>query len=126
MAKAKTSKAVTVYRQAPAPVIRMTVPKPVKAPRRRSSGGGGGGGTGMEVLTGPAVAGGLLGVLKKTGMLDKVPAIPVVGRIGGTAILSYLWMRNGGGKLAKDLCLAATTIAAFQLGEKGEIDGEDE
>ena len=75
----------------------------------------------------PVVAGaGVLGFLKKSGIMDQVPSLPVVGRIGAVAIIGHLWHRNGGGQLARDVSLAAAAIAAYQLTSKGEIDGEDD
>lgn len=131
MAKRRTTSAVQVYRApaAPAPVIRVSAPRPVKAPRRRRSsggGGGGGGGNSNKNLIGTIVAAGLVGMLKKSGVLDKIPALPVVGRIGALAIGAHFWAKNGGGSLARDISLAAGSVAAYQMGSNGSIDGEDD
>lgn len=119
-----------VYRApAPAaPVIRVSAPRPVKAPRKRrsSGGGGGGGGGGNKNLIGVVVAAGLVGMLKKSGVLDKIPSLPVVGRIGALAIGAHFWAKNGGGSLARDISLAAGSVAAYQMGSNGSIDGEDD
>lgn len=129
MARRKTA-AVQVYRApaAPAPIIRVSAPRPVKAPRRRSrgGGGGGGGGGGNKNLIGTVVAAGLVGMLKKSGVLDKIPALPVVGRIGALAIGAHFWAKNGGGPLARDISLAAGAIAAYQMGSNGSIDGDED
>lgn len=74
---------------------------------------------------GVVLGAGVVGMLKKSGMLDMIPALPVVGRIGAVAIGAHFWGRHGGGALARDISLAAGAIAAYQMGSKGEIDGDD-
>lgn len=130
MAKRTATRAVQVYRAPPAqsssPVIRISTPKPAKAPRRRSSGGAGGAQSHQKNLVGVIVGAGLIGMLKKSGTLDKIPSLPVVGRIGALAIGAHFWAKNGGGALARDVSLAAGAIAAYQMGSNGSIDGEDD
>lgn len=130
MAKTKSS-GIQVYRAPPAaaPVIRIQSPQaiaPKKQRRRRSSGGGGGGGGGTARLLGVAVGAGIVGMLKKSGILDNIPSIPVVGRIGTVAIAAHVWSNHGGGQLARDVAMAAASVAAFQLGSQGSIDGDDD
>lgn len=71
-----------------------------------------------------AVGAGMVGMAKKAGLVDKLPAVPFIGRIGTLAILAHFWARNGGGQLATDISLAAASIAGYQLGSQGAIDGE--
>lgn len=134
MARTRNSSGVSVWRPPAqqAPIIRVSAPRVVAAPkakrrsRPRHGGGGGGGGGGTKQLMGVVVGAGIVGVLKKSGMMSQIPSIPVVGRIGAIAIAAHFWAQNGGGQLARDISLAAASIAAFQFGSEGEITGEDD
>lgn len=68
----------------------------------------------------------VLGIAMKSGFVDKLPAIPVIGRLGTVAIGAHYWARHGGGKLARDVALCAAVIAGYQLGTEGSIHGDDE
>jgi hypothetical protein len=73
-----------------------------------------------------AVGGALYGFAVKQGLIDKLPAIPVLGRTGTAAILLDYWSRHGGGQLAHRAARAAAAIAGYQLGHEGKISGSDE
>lgn len=69
-----------------------------------------------------ALGGAAFGLLEKLG--PSIPTIPVVGRAGTVAIAAYFF---GGKKpgLARDICLAATVLASYQLLKDGKISGDD-
>lgn len=70
------------------------------------------------------VGGGLYGLLVKHGMIDKLPAIPVLGRTGTAAIALNYFGRRGGGDMVRRAGLAAAVIAGYQLGSEGAIHGD--
>jgi hypothetical protein len=72
-----------------------------------------------------AVGGALYGFAVKQGIIDKLPAIPILGRTGTAAILLDYWSRHGGGQLAHRAARAAAAIAGYQLGHEGKISGDD-
>lgn len=69
-----------------------------------------------------ALGGAAFGLLEKMG--PAIPTIPVLGRAGTVAVAAYFF---GGKKqgLARDICLAAATLAAYELIKDGKIAGED-
>ena len=64
-----------------------------------------------------------IGFAEKSGLLDKLPEVPLVGRKGALAIATYYWARHGGGSLARDICLVAAAISGYELGKEGSISG---
>jgi hypothetical protein len=69
-----------------------------------------------------ALGGAAFGLIEK--LAPSLPTIPVVGRAGTVAIAAYFF---GGKKpgLARDVCLAAASLAAYQLLKEGKIAGDD-
>jgi hypothetical protein len=133
---ATRSASVTRIVKAPAPIIRVSAPRAAPARRRahrrrRSSGrsvnlGGMTGGLISNEAIQMAVGGALYGFAVKQGIVDKLPAIPVLGRTGTAAILLDYWARHGGGQLAHRAARAAAAIAGYQLGHEGKISGSDD
>lgn len=77
----------------------------------------------MGMIGKVAMGGAVLGFLEKQG--TSIPTVPVLGRAGTIAVAAYFF----GGKrpgLARDICLAATAIAASQLVREGKISGDDD
>ena len=129
-----SSRAAPVTRivKAAAPIIKVSAPRaPARraAPRRRrksssrSSGMGVGGIISNEAIQ-MAVGGALYGYAVKSGLVAKLPAIPVLGRTGTAAILLDYWSRHGGGQMAHRAARAAAAIAGYQLGNEGSIQGD--
>ena len=124
-----TTKIVRVPARQSAPVIKVTAPRtaPVRRrKRRRSSSSGGGGRVGgiiRESAINEAIGGAIYGFAVKSGWIDKLPAIPVVGRTGTAAILLDYLSRRGGGPMVKRAATAAAVIAGYQLGSTGAITG---
>lgn len=71
-----------------------------------------------------AIGGALYGYAVKSGLVAKLPAIPVLGRTGTAAILLDYWARHGGGQIAHRAARAAAAIAGYQLGAEGKISGD--
>lgn len=116
----------------PAPVIKVSAPRAAPVRRRRShrrrrSGGGGGGaiaGLVSNETVQMAVGGALYGFAVKSGLVAKLPAIPILGRTGTAAIAFDYWSRHGGGPWAGRAARAAAAIAGYQLGHDGTISGD--
>ena len=68
--------------------------------------------------------GALYGFAVKSGLVAKLPAIPIVGRTGTAAIVLDYWSRHGGGAMVGRAARAAATIAGYQLGAEGTIQGD--
>jgi hypothetical protein len=122
MAKRRSSYALaprTTVVRAPAPIIRVSAPRAPKRRRshRRSSGGGGGN---SRLMKG-GLGGLAFGLLVKSGVVDKLPEIPVIGRTG-TAALALNYFSKGQGMLG-DAAFAAACIAGYQMGFEGHIHG---
>lgn len=129
---ATRSAPVTKIVKAAAPIIRVSAPRAAPARRRthrrRRSGSSLGGMTGGLISNESiqmAVGGALYGFAVKQGLIDKLPAIPVLGRTGTAAILLDYWSRHGGGQLAHRAARAAAAIAGYQLGHDGKISGDE-
>lgn len=124
---------VKIVRQA-APIIKVSAPRapakrkaPTRRRRRSSSGFSGGGAVGGLISSEAiqmAVGGALYGYAVKSGVVAKLPAIPVLGRTGTAAILLDYWARHGGGQIAHRAARAAAAIAGYQLGAEGKIQGD--
>lgn len=71
-----------------------------------------------------AIGGLIYGFAVKSGIVAKLPEIPVVGRTGSAAILLDYFSRHGGGHLAGRAARAAAAIAGYQLGAEGKITGD--
>lgn len=76
--------------------------------------------TGVDV----AIGGALYGFAVKQGWVDKLPAIPIVGRTGTAAILLNYFAKRGGGPMVQKAAIAAAVLAGYQLGSTGAITGE--
>lgn len=116
--------------KAAAPIIRVSTPRAAPArrrsPRRKShSSGMGVGGLISNESIQMAIGGALYGYAVKSGLVAKLPAIPVLGRTGTAAILLDYWSRHGGGHLAGRAARAAAAIAGYQLGHEGSISGDE-
>jgi hypothetical protein len=72
-----------------------------------------------------ALAGGIYGLLKKQGILDKLPIIPVLGRTGTVALVCWYWGKHGGGNVVRQVGQVAAVLAGYQLGSEGAVTGDD-
>lgn len=71
-----------------------------------------------------ALGGAIYGFCVKQGLVDKLPAIPIVGRTGTAALVLDYWSRRGGGRIVHTAARAAAAIAGYQLGSTGKIQGD--
>jgi len=69
-------------------------------------------------------AGAAVGLLKRTGVLEQIPRLPYVGRIGTAAIVAHLLSKQTGSKLAKDIRNALAVLASYQLASSDKPIGE--
>lgn len=124
-AAATTTRIVRVG--SPAPIVRVTAPRPVRrrrGGRRRSGGGRIGSGLISNETVQMAIGGVAYGYAVKLGIVEKLPAIPIIGRTGAAALLLDYASRHGGGELCRRASRAAAAIAGYQLGHEGKITGD--
>ena len=120
--------------RAPAPIIRIATPRavPVKAPKHRRRGGKGkGAGAGSISPVEGFVGAVILGQAEKSGILDKLPELPMVGRKGAGALVLYYWGKHGGGPMARKGAVLLAIAAGLEFGKEGkitgaEVDGEED
>lgn len=113
----------------PAPMVKPIIVKPaavvVKKPKKhpRHHGGGGRGLSGFvsNDRIGKVVGALAVGFLEKQGLMQQLPALPLIGRKGTIALAAY--MLGGKSKLANDICDAALILAAHEFGSTGSITG---
>lgn len=78
-------------------------------------------------MIGVALGGAIFGFIEKK--YPTMPTLPVVGRAGTVAIVSYFLAKKGGfghAGIVKDVGVAAAAIAGYQLGAVGKIAGDDD
>jgi hypothetical protein len=126
---APVTKIIRVPAATKAPVIRVQAPRAAPVRRRRSHRRSGGvghhvGGLVSNEAVQALVGGALFGFAVKSGIVAKLPEIPLVGRTGTAAILLDYYSRHGGGPLAARAARAAAAIAGYQLGAEGKITGD--
>ena len=91
-----------------------------KRPHRRRTASGTGGVTPIKV----AITAYVIGAAEKSGILDKLPEVPVIGRKGAIALITYYWARHGGGQIVRDVSLVSAALCGYQYGKDGVISGE--
>lgn len=69
-------------------------------------------------------AGAAVGLLKRTGVLEQIPRLPYVGRIGTAAIAAHLISKQTGSRLARDIRNALAVLASYQLASSDKPIGE--
>lgn len=115
--------AIVVAAPRRAPARRRAAPKRRARGRRRGGGltlGGGG-------ILGHAMGGALYGFAVKQGWIDKLPAIPVLGRTGTAALLLNEAAKRGMmSQFTRPAANAAAVLAGYQLGNEGSIHGDDD
>lgn len=125
--KRRSSTTRTQIIRTPAPIVRVTAPRAAPVKRRRwfRQRAAQVGGIASQHNIDMALAGAAVGFAVKEGWIDKLPAIPVVGRIGAAAIALDYFSRHGGGPFARRGALACAVLAGYQLGNEGTIHGDD-
>lgn len=77
-------------------------------------------------MIGSAIGGAVLGFVEKT--FPNLPTMPLIGRAGTIAIGAYLLSGRGGsmGTILRDVAIAGSVIAGYQLGKDGKVSGDDD
>jgi hypothetical protein len=115
--------APTKRRSSPRAIV-MSAPRKIKHHARRASKAYASASL-TKVLGGIALASGLIGLAEKSGLMDNLPDVPMIGKKGVVAIGAWAFSRyGGGGAIARDVAIAATALATYQLGKEGKISGE--
>jgi len=68
------------------------------------------------------MGGALLGFLDQA-IGSKLPTIPLLGRAGTIALGAYLFGKGRGGGMLRDIALAASAVAGYEIGTKGSVSG---
>jgi hypothetical protein len=129
MAKKTKSRALALRpftMSAPKPIVlkqTRTIVKHTKHKKRHHHAGG------MRGLVDPArigivVGGAAVGFLQKQNL--NIPHLPVLGQAGTIGLAAYLLSDGGKNRIADEICTAALTVAAYELGSTGQIVGGDE
>lgn len=71
-----------------------------------------------------ALGGAAFALIEKMG--PTIPTLPILGRAGSVAVAAYFFGGKSKAGIARDICLAASTLAAYQLMHDGKIAGDDE
>lgn len=139
MAKKRTATRTQVVRvvpSAPAPIVvaarraparRRAAPAKRRSPRRRRGGSvaaGLGGFVSQHNLDG-FLGGAMFGYAVKEGWVDKLPAVPVIGRTG-TAALALDYFSKRGFPFLRKAAIAAAVLAGYQLGHDGKVTGDEQ
>lgn len=135
------TKVVTVRQPAPVVIREQVAPRrrrqstamvvaPRAAPvkRRRSVGGSSSsvGALTPSKLFSVGLGGAIYGYIEKK--FPTLPTLPMIGRSGTIAVISYFVAKNGGmghSGIVKDVGIAAAAIAGYQLGSTGKVSGDD-
>jgi hypothetical protein len=110
----------------PSPIVRIAAPRAPKRRRhhyRKHAGRIGGGIISNESVQ-LAIGGALYGYAVKSGIIAKLPELPLLGRTGTAAIILDYFGRHGGGQLCTRAAHAAASIAGYTLGMEGKISGD--
>jgi hypothetical protein len=112
------------FRPAVKPIVIRTT-KVVKSKKRhhKAARHGGRGLTDPKRM-GIIVGGFAVGMIQKQGL--PLPKLPFLGEAGTIGLAAYFLSDGGKNKLADEICTAALTIAAYELGSTGSIIGADE
>lgn len=82
-------------------------------------------------ITAAAAAGAVVGLMKSSGILEKIPRLPYVGRIGSAAVAAYFLAMHTNNRMIGDVSRALFSLSAFQLASSDKkiedrIEGPDE
>lgn len=109
--------------RAPAPVVRVSVPRAAKVRHRRGKGGGGVGALSVQRMLAIGLGGMALGFIEKA--VPSMPTIPVIGKKGTIALVAYFMSRGGHGpSILRDVAVVASGMAGYELGATGKISGD--
>jgi hypothetical protein len=133
MAKKGTSTALAIKHalargraQGAARPIILRAPAPVHHKKKHHGGGHGGGIAGIfsSRRTHLMMGAYAVGVIEKQGLMQQLPALPILGHTGTIGVAAHM-ISGGKAGLADDIATAAFIIAAHELGQTGSIVGGD-
>lgn len=105
----------------------VVAPRATPVRRRRAVGGGASvGALTPSKLFSVGLGGAIYGYIEKK--FPTLPTLPMIGRSGTIAVISYFVAKNGGmghAGIVKDVGIAAAAIAGYQLGSTGKVSGDD-
>jgi hypothetical protein len=118
----------TVTARPAAPIIKVTAPRavPVKHKRRSRRSSSSSSSLSTNTLMGLALGSVILGYAEQTSFVKSLPTIPMIGKKGTLAVATYFLAKNMRSSIARDVCIAATVLAAHELGGTGRISGDDD
>lgn len=118
------SRALAPVVRVPAPqIIRVSAPKSTPQKHHKKRRGGGTRVSAKTAILGAATGGLVMGLLDKH-LGTSIPTIPMLGRAGTIAAGAYFLAGNKPG-IARDVAIAAASVAGYQMGHEGKISGED-
>ena len=125
MAKRRTASRSIIHMTAPrpvAPVIKVSAPRaaPVRHGKKKHHGGGRGGKGASDIQM--AIAGFVVGLVEKQGLLNSIPSLPMIGK-KGTAAVALHYFAKGKGGMIRDAKLALAVLSGYDLGKTGAILG---
>ena len=127
MAKGKSATRTQIIRvpafKQPSPIIRVQAPRAAPQRHHKKKGGGrkGGGKGGMTDIQ-AGIAGLVVGLVEKQGVLNNLPALPMLGK-KGTAAVALHYFAKGKGGIWRDAKIAFAVLAGYDLGKTGAILG---
>jgi hypothetical protein len=122
---ARRRRSVALALRPTVPTIRIATPRSVavRAPvRHRRRARGRGGGRSVTPIH-AAVVGLVIGMAEKSGVLEKLPEIPVLGKLGTTAVALAIWSRYGAPPMVRDAAMVCAALAGHEFGREGKITG---
>jgi hypothetical protein len=118
--RSRSAPLVRTVRAPAAQVIRVSAPAPVRRRTRVRRAIGNALNTQRVLALG---LGGLaLGMIEKA--LPNLPTIPMLGRKGTLALACYWFSRGQSSGILRDIAIAASSIAGYELGTTGKISGD--
>lgn len=126
--RAARRRSTTTVVRAAAPIVVRTAAPLVRRRRYHRRRGGGGSHIGGSLISNEsvqmAIGGALYGYACKMQLVDKLPALPLLGKTGTAAIILDYFSRHGGGEMCRRASRAAAAIAGYTLGMEGTIAGD--
>jgi|SRR5215472_520239 len=113
------------------PIV-IRAPSPIKHHRKHGRRRGGGmfgaslGGLMNKERVGIVMGAAAVGMLEASGFIEKLPAVPIIGRLGTTGLVAYLLSNGGRNRLFDQIATSAFVLAAHEYATTGKVVGGDE
>lgn len=126
MAKSKTAARTQIIKvpmmKQPSPIIRVQAPRAAPVHHKKKGKGGHKGGRGGMTDVQAGIAGLVVGLIEKQGLLNNLPSLPMLGK-KGTAAVALHYFAKGKGGMIRDAKIALSVLAGYDLGKTGAILG---